>query len=188
MRVPIEISARHLHLSQSDLELLFGAGYELTSKQALTQSGQFAALESVTLIGPRHTLTARIIGPVRSRTQVELTASDCRLLGITAPLRLSGDLDASSSLKLAGPAGELLLSAGVIISQRHLHIGSQAAQEQGLSDNQVVKVQISGPRGGILDQVIVRISPATETSLHLDTDEANALGVTPDNNFGELII
>ena len=188
MLVPIEISARHLHLSQADLEQLFGVGYQLTVRQMISQPTQFAASETVELIGPKGSTSARIIGPVREHTQVELSSTECRLLGITAPLRLSGHLDGSSSLKLVGPAGELTITEGVIISHRHLHITTSEAERNNLSNNQVVQIKISGPRGGILDQVIVRATNNSQLALHLDTDEANALGITPDNNFGELII
>lgn len=187
MQIPIEISARHIHLGQRDLDILFGVNYQLNKKSELSQLGEFAAEETVRLLGPKAELKARIVGPLRHHTQVELTHSDCKLLGITAPLRLSSDIAASASLKLVGPVGELNLEEGVIISKRHLHISTKEADQNNLRQGQTVKIKITGERGGILDNVIVRIQDNFCLALHLDTDEANALGINADNNFGELI-
>ena len=188
MLIPIEVSARHIHLSQKDLELLFGSGYQLTIKQTLSQTGEFAAQETIELIGPQNSLRARIVGPARPHTQVELSYSDCHLLGISAPLRLSGDLAHSASLNLVGPAGQLTLESGVIISKRHLHIDTASALASQLHNDQIVQIKISGERGGILDQVVVRVSDTFTLALHLDTDEANALGIDSHNHQAELLV
>lgn len=188
MLVPIEISARHIHLSQQDLETLFGFGYELCKKSDLSQVGEFAAEESLLLVTDKNQLPARIIGPCRKKTQVEISYSEARALGISAPLRLSGDLEASGRVKLVGPEGELDLVEGVIIAQRHLHIRTAEAELLGLTNNQKVKVKVSGERAGVLENIIVRIGEDFRLTLHLDTDEANALGVSKDNCIGELVI
>jgi putative phosphotransacetylase len=188
MFIPIEISARHLHLSAEHLALLFGDSYQLQILNNLSQSGEFAATDSLTLIGPRGKLRARIVGPLRHATQVELSLSDCRQLGLQAPLRLSGDLQSSGHITLAGPRGQFLLSTGLIIARRHLHLNPQTAQELNLQNNQSVSVRITGDRGGILDHIIVRIQTNFQTALHLDTDEANALGIDRDNQQAELLV
>jgi len=188
MLVPIEISARHIHLCQSDLQSLFGFGYELRKKSDLSQVGEFAAEEVLLIVTNKDQLQARIIGPCRKKTQVEISYSEARALGISVPLRISGDLGGSGGVKLVGPQGELNLTEGVIIAQRHLHISTIEAESLGLTNNQKVKVKISGERAGVLDNIIVRIGEDFRLRLHLDTDEANALGVSKDNCVGELVI
>ncbi len=188
MQIPIEISARHVHLSPTDLESLFGAGYVLRVKSELSQTGEFAAEESIRLIGPRGELKARIVGPLRSRSQVELSQSDARALGVDVPLRLSGDLDRSADLYVVGPNGEAILREAVIVPRRHIHMALTTATEMGIHDGQSVAVKITGERGGILENVIVRTGENFRTSLHLDTDEGNALGIDTGNTSGELVI
>ena len=188
MLVPIEISARHIHLSQQDLETLFGFGYELRKKSDLSQVGEFAAEESLLLVTDKNQLSARIIGPCRKKTQVEISYSEARALGTSAPLRISGDLESSGRVKLVGPKGELDLVEGVIIAQRHIHIRTSEAESLGLTNNQKVKVKVRGERAGVLENIIVRIGEDFRLTLHLDTDEANALGVSKDNCVGELVI
>lgn len=188
MLIPIEISARHIHLSASDLAVLFGTDHQLQSHLKLSQNGEFAATDSLTLLGPKNSLTARIVGPLRAQTQVELSLSDCRYLGLSAELRLSGDLTNTSGLTLVGPIGRLTLTSGLIIALRHLHLNTQIARELNLINGQIVRIQIFGPRAGILDQVFVRIQDHFQTALHLDSDEGNALGISPTNCQGKLLL
>lgn len=189
IKVKVEISARHVHLSQSDLEKLFGAGYQLKNIKDLSQEGEFAAEETVALVGPKRKLeNLRVVGPVRSATQVELAYTDTFSLGIDAPLRLSGDVAGSAGAKLIGPAGEVDLVEGVIVAKRHLHINQKEADELGLENDDLVKVAVEGERGLVFENVMVRIKPNFHMSVHLDTDEANASGCGRVCGFGELIL
>ena len=189
VKVKVEISARHAHLSQPDLEKLFGAGYKLKSVKELSQEGEFAAEETIALAGPKRRLeNLRVIGPARSETQVELAYTDCFSLGIEAPLRLSGDIEGSAGGKLVGPAGEVDLKEGIIVAKRHLHINQKEADELGLKNDDAVKVKLIGERGLIFDNVIVRIKDNFKMSVHIDTDEANAAGLGRVCGFGELIL
>ncbi len=189
MKVRVEISARHVHLSQADLEKLFGIGYQLKKIKDLSQEGEFAAEETITLVGPKRKLeNLRVVGPARQATQVELAYTDAFSLGIDAPLRLSGDLEGSAGAKLIGPAGEVELKEGVIVAKRHLHINPSEAAELGIKNNDVVKVAVGGERGLVFDNVVVRIKPTFHASVHLDTDEANAAGLGKVCGFGELLL
>lgn len=188
VKVKVEISARHIHLSQNDLEKLFGAGYELKKNKELSQEGEFAAEEKITLVGPKKQMELRIVGPVRSATQVELAFTDAFSLGIEAPLRVSGDVAGSASAKLIGPKGEVDLAEGVIIAKRHLHINQKEADELGLKTDDLVKVAVTGERSLIFENVVVRIKPNFHMSVHIDTDEANASGCGKVCSFGELLI
>ena len=177
--VPIEISARHLHISQSDFQKIFSQA-ELTKYQDVSQPGQFAATEQVVLIGPKNKIErVRILGPFREQTQVELSQTDCFTLGITAPVRESGDLSGSGSIQIQGPAGMMDLREGAIVAQRHLHIPTDLATEWGLVNGQIVKIAVSDGPGGqikdlVFDEVIVRISDQFKLACHIDTDEGNA--------------
>lgn len=172
----VEISARHVHLSQTDLERLFGAGYELTPKRALSQPGQYLSEERVTLAGPKGEREASVLGPVRSRTQVELSKGDCLSLGIAAPVHLSGQLDGAGSVVLKGPKGEVTLSEGVIVAKAHIHMTPKTAGKLHLTDKQRVKLELLTERPVVLQDVIVRIDAASSFKAHIDTDEANAAG------------
>lgn len=177
MKVPIEISARHLHLSKRDLDILFGPNYKLTNYKDVSQPEQFATEETVMLIGPKGQFDkVRIVAPIRTETQVELSITDCYHLGIEPNISVSGDLENSSGgLKLKGIAGEVDLEMGVIVAQRHLHISPTEAKEVGLKHLDNVSVKISGKRGLILDNIVVRSREGIDKlALHLDTDEANA--------------
>ncbi len=188
-KIRVEISARHVHLSQIDLEKLFGVGYKLKKIKDLSQEGEFAAEETVTIVGPKRKLeNLRVVGPAREATQVELAYTDCFFLGIDAPIRVSGDLKGSAGAKLIGPAGEVNLVEGVIAPKRHLHINQKEADEIGVKNNDIVKVKMEGERGLIFDNVIVRIKPNYRMSVHLDTDEANAAGCGKVCGLGELIL
>lgn len=178
VRFPIGISARHLHLSQEDLEKLFGPGYTLNPQKPLSQPGQFSCLETVALYGPKGSFPKiRVLGPVRRRTQVEISRSDAFLLGLDPPIRDSGALDGSPGARLTGPAGEVDLPQGVIVAQRHLHLHTDEAAQLGLADKDLISVRTEGLRAVIFENVLVRVSPDFAMDLHLDTDEANAAGV-----------
>ena len=181
-QVLVETSARHIHLSQADLETLFGAGYELTPKKDLSQPGQFACEERVTVVGPKKELAGvSILGPVRPETQVELSLTDARSIGLSAPVRESGDVAGSSGCKLVGPKGEVELAQGVIAAKRHIHMTPEDAEEFGVKDNQVVQVRVPSSIGRttIFDDVVVRVSPKYALAMHINTDESNAAGVAP---------
>lgn len=173
-KIMIETSARHIHLSRKDVETLFGAGYQLTKKKDLSQPGQFACAEKVTIVGEKGTLNASILGPERSASQVEVSLTDARSIGVKAPIRESGDVAGSGVCKLVGPAGEVELTEGVIAAKRHIHLTPDAAAEFGVSDKQIVKVKTNGLRPLIFDDVVVRVSASYAPAMHIDTDEANA--------------
>ena len=188
IKVKVEVSARHVHLCQADLEKLFGAGYQLKDVKNLSQEGEFAAEEKITLVGPKKQIEMRVVGPVRQATQVELAYTDAFSLGIEAPLRVSGDVAGSGGAKLIGPAGEVDLKEGVIVAKRHLHINQKEADELGLKIDDLVKVAVTGERGLIFENIVVRIKPNFHMSVHIDTDEANASGLGKVCGFGELIL
>lgn len=188
-KVIIETSARHVHLSQSDLDKLFGEGYQLTKKRDLSQPGQFISEEKVQVIGPKSSFPkVSILGPVRSATQVELSLTDARSIGVAAPVRESGKIAGSGSAKLVGPCGEIELSEGVIAAQRHIHVTPEEAKKMGLSDSQIVSVKtVGGGRALTFSDVVVRVSENFVTRMHIDTDEANAAGITGEVE-GEIIL
>ena len=185
-KILIETSARHIHLSEKDLETLFGKGYQLTIKKDLSQPGQFACEEKVTLVGPRGEMKFTILGPTRNSTQAELTFTEARALGIKVPVRESGDIAGSAGIKVVGPAGSIELEEGVIAAKRHIHLTPEEAEEYGLSDKQIVSVKVEGERGVIFCETVVRVSPKFSAAMHIDTDEANAAGITG-NVYGEII-
>lgn len=172
----VETSARHVHVTQEHLEILFGKDAKLTPKKDLSQPGQFACVERVTVVGPKRELAnVSILGPVRPETQVEISLTDARSIGVTAPIRESGDVKGSGACKLVGPCGEIELSEGVIVAKRHLHMTPEDAEKFGLKDKQLIKVKIdSEQRSAIFDDVVVRVSPKYATAMHIDTDESNA--------------
>ncbi|HHV51535.1 MAG TPA: phosphate propanoyltransferase [Clostridiales bacterium] len=178
-QVLIETSARHIHLSREDLDTLFGEGYELTNKKDLSQPGQFACFERVDVVGPKKTIKGvTILGPVRPATQVELSMTDARSIGITAPVRESGDIAGSAGCKLIGPKGEVEIKEGVIIAKRHIHMTPKDAEEFGLKDKDVVSVKVdTDERSLIFGDVVVRVSDKFSLAMHIDTDEANAAGI-----------
>ena len=180
-QVLVETSARHLHLSQADLETLFGKGYQLTNKKDLSQPGQFACVERVDVVGPKKTLSGvTILGPVRSATQVELSLTDARAIGVDAPIRESGDVAGSGSCRLVGPKGEIELKEGVIAAKRHIHMTPADAEAFGLKDKDEVSVKIeSQGRALTFDDVVVRVSPKVALAMHIDTDESNAACAVP---------
>lgn len=177
----VETSARHVHLTQEDLETLFGKGASLTHKKDLSQPGQFACEERVEVVGPKKSLAGvSILGPVRSATQVELSATDARSIGLTAPIRESGDIAGSAGCKLVGPCGEVELKEGVIVAKRHIHLTPADAAELGVNDKEVVYVKVdTDGRKAILGDVVCRVSDKFARAMHIDTDEANAISATP---------
>jgi acetate kinase len=173
--IPIGVSAHHVHLSQHDVEELFGEGHQLTPKLPLAQPGQFACEEQVRLIGPRGSIDrVRVLGPARNESQVEISRTEGYRLGINAPVRMSGDLDGTPGLSLEGPAGRAELRNGVIYAQRHLHMTPTDARKLGLQNGDVVRVRVEGEREVVFGDVAVRVSPTYKLEFHLDTDEANA--------------
>ncbi|MFH1780428.1 MAG: phosphate propanoyltransferase [Candidatus Nealsonbacteria bacterium] len=184
----IEISARHIHLSQTDLAVLFGKNYCLTQKKALTQPGEFAAQETVTVrFKDKEISSVRIIGPVRQQTQLEISLTDAYNLGITPVIRLSGDIKDTLGMLLAGPKGKVTLKEGAIIAWRHLHISSKEAEKLGMTEKTTVSVKTEGARSLTFHNIKVRIKEDYQLSVHLDTDEGNAADIKG-QTFGELII
>lgn len=187
-QVLVETSARHLHLSQKDLEILFGEGYQLTSKKALSQPGQFACVERVDVVGGKKTLSGvTILGPVRKATQVELSLTDARSIGVDAPIRESGDIAGSGACKLVGPKGEIELKEGVIAAKRHIHMTPADAEAFGVNDGQTVSVRIdSNGRALTFGDVVIRVRDDFALAMHIDTDESNAACAVP-GTMGEVI-
>ena len=175
-KVLVETSARHIHLTQEAVEILYGAGATLTVKKMLSQPGQFATgNEKIKLVGPKGELMASVLGPTRPATQVELSFSDARVLGLKGvPVRESGDVANTPGLKMVGPAGEVEISEGVIIAKRHIHMTPEDAEKIGVSDKQIVKVRLDTARPLIFDDVVCRVSPKFALAMHIDTDECNA--------------
>jgi putative phosphotransacetylase len=177
-KVPVGVSARHIHLTQEDVEKLFGAGYKLTQKKEL-MGGQFAANEQCTIVGLklRAIENVRILGPVRSKSQVEISATDARTLGVNAPVRQSGDTAGSAPIALVGPKGAIYLDEGCIVAARHIHLCPEDANAAGLKDGDFVSVKMGNERGAVMDQVKIRVDKSFTTEMHIDTDEANACQV-----------
>ena len=188
MNVLVETSARHMHVTQEHLEILFGKGYELTKKKDLSQPGQYACAERVDVVGPKKTLAGvSILGPVRPATQVELSLTDARSIGVAAPIRESGDIAGSGACKLVGPCGEVEIAEGVIAAKRHIHMTTADAAQFGLVDKQIVSVKIpSEGRETVFGDVIVRVSDSYALAMHIDTDESNAACAAP-GMMGEII-
>ena len=176
--VPVGVSARHVHVSREHLDILFGEGYELTKKKEL-MGGQYAAEECVTIIGGKLSPIekVRILGPIRSESQVEISRTDAVKLGIKAPARESGKLKGSAPITIVGPIGVVALQEGCIVAKRHIHMSPEDAVRFGLKDNDFVSVKVEGERGGILGDVQVRVHKTYTLEMHIDTDEANALGI-----------
>lgn len=178
--IPIAVSGRHVHLSADSLAALFGPGYTLTEGRALRQPGNWAAKERLTLIGPKGSIeNVAILGPLRSQTQIEVSRTDSFELGIDVPVRDSGKLDGTPTIRLVGPAGQIDTD-GLIVAARHIHINPTDADAMGLQDHQVVSVRVGeGERALTFARVLVRVQPTAFTEMHIDTDEANAAGIGP---------
>ena len=188
MKIPIEVSARHIHLSKKDAEILFGKNYKLTRLKTLSQQTDFAAQETVAVSGEKGELPrVRIIGPYRNATQLELSKTDAIAIGVEPVLRLSGNVKGTPGVTLKGPKGEVKLKQGVIMTHRHLHANPLDAKKLGVKHNDFVSIKIGGDREMILSKLIVRVDERFSLALHIDADEANAAGVGKDNNMGELV-
>jgi acetate kinase len=180
--IPIGVSVRHVHLSRGDCDALFGKGYELTKKRDVTQPGQYVTRETVDLVGPKGEIRGvAIINPLRKQTQVEVARTDAYALGVSPPLRESGKLDGTPGLVLRGPAGTVTIASGVILAHRHVHMNPQQAKDYGVSDKDMIKVRVEGDREMTMGDVIVRVNPEYDLDMHIDTDEANAAGLTSDS-------
>jgi putative phosphotransacetylase len=177
--IPVGISNRHIHLSASDCEKLFGWDHGLTRKKDLKQTGEFAAAETVTLVGPKGVIQGvRVLGPLRQITQLEISRTDGFSLGISPPVRDSGDIAKSASLVVVGPSGTITLTEGVICAARHIHMNHEDAKRFDVSDGDRIMVETDGLRGCILKNVLVRVHPSFRLEFHIDTDEANAVGLS----------
>ncbi|MDD2259507.1 MAG: phosphate propanoyltransferase [Acholeplasmataceae bacterium] len=179
-KIPVGISGRHLHLSQEHLEILFGKGYQLTKLKDLSQPGQYACEEKVDVYSPAGKLQAgvRILGPVRSQTQVEISRSDAIRGKFVAPVRSSGSVKGSGAARLVGPKGEVEITEGVIIADRHIHFSVEEAKEFGVQDREIVSIYVEGEKSGILGNVLCRVSPKFLLDCHLDTDDGAAFGLS----------
>lgn len=187
-KILIETSARHVHLCDEHIEILFGKGAKLTYKKDLSQPGQFACEERVTIVGPKKEIpNVIILGPARPATQIEVSLTDTRTLGVTAIVRESGVLDGSPGCKLVGPAGEIDLGEGVIVAKRHIHLDPKTAEELNVKDKEIVSVKIANDcRTTIFGDVVVRVSPNFAPAMHIDTDEANATYALGES-YGEIV-
>ena len=184
--IPVGVSNHHIHLSQADLNSLFGESYQLTKIKDLSQPGQYACKETITICGPKGAIEkVRILGPTRSKTQVEVLIGDSFKLGVVSQARLSGDLHGTSGITLIGPKGSIQTTEGLIVAQRHIHMTPEDAQHFDVHDGQTVCIQVSGTRGGIYNNVAVRANDASALECHIDTEEANAMNL---NSLSKIII
>ncbi len=181
MEVLLETSARHVHVTEETLEILFGKGHKLTKKKDLSQPGQFSCEERVTVTGPKKAIAnVSILGPVRPADQVELSATDARSIGLPIVVRESGDLDGTPGCKITGPCGEVEIAQGVIVAKRHIHLVPETAKAWGVENKQIVSVKVnSDGRSAVLGDVVVRVSENFADAMHIDTDESNAVGAVP---------
>ncbi|WP_294561146.1 phosphate propanoyltransferase [uncultured Traorella sp.] len=187
-KVLVEVSARHAHLSDADLETLFGKGYQLTPKKDLSQPGQFACEEKVTIKGARGELKLSVLGPTRKATQIELSLTDARTVGVKALIRESGDIAGTNGIIVAGPCGEIEIKEGVIAAKRHIHMTPKDAEYYGVSNGQIVSVKIeTEDRTTTFGDTVIRVSDSYALAMHIDTDEANAAGVSG-TAMGEIIL
>ena len=170
----VETSARHAHITDETLKILFGEGATLTNKKDLSQPGQFACAEKIEVVGPKGSIKMSILGPTRPADQAEVSFTDARALGITPPVRESGDVAGTPGVKLVGPCGEVEIKEGVMVAKRHIHMTPEDAAELGVEDKQIVKVKLDTARPLIFDDVVVRVSPKFALAMHIDTDECNA--------------
>ncbi|WP_124067455.1 phosphate propanoyltransferase [Clostridium sp. E02] len=188
MNFIVETSARHVHLTQEHLEVLFGKGYELTKKKELSQPGQFACEERVAVVGAKGEFKGvSILGPVRKSTQVEISLTDARSIGIAAPVRESGDIAGSGPCKLVGPEGEIEITEGVIAAKRHIHATSADAAKLGVKNGDIVSVKVgNNGRNLVFGDVVIRVSDSYALAMHIDTDESNAAGCGREQ-YGEIV-
>ena len=183
----VEISARHIHVTKEQVAILFGEGHTLTSKKALSQPGQFACEEKLTIVGPRGELKASILGPERKEAQVELSLTDARTLGVEAKIRESGDIEGTAGIKLVGPAGEVELEKGVICAKRHVHMTPADAEYYGVKNGDIVNVKVETEgRSLVFGDTVVRVRDDFALAMHIDTDEGNAAGIKG-SALGEIV-
>lgn len=176
----VETSARHVHVTEETFKVLFGEDAKMEVKKMLSQPGQYASTSRVDVVGPKNTIkNVSILGPARKANQVEMSLTDCRTLGVDAPIRESGDIKGSAPIKIVGPKGEVDLTEGLIVAKRHIHMTEEDAAEYGVKNGEIVSVKIESPRErtAILGDVVVRVSPKFALAMHIDTDESNALGL-----------
>lgn len=186
-KVPVGVSARHIHLSQEHVEALFGPGAQLTEFKPLSQPEQFAANETVAVFGPKGSFPkVRILGPARKATQLEVSRTDAFALGLNPPVRESGNIEGTPGIRIVGPAGEVTVDKGVIVAARHIHFHTSDAERWGIRDKQLLKVRVGGDRGVVFEQVVARVSDNFALDMHIDTDEGNAAGVNT-GDFGEIM-
>ncbi len=185
-KILVETSARHVHLTQEAVEILFGAGHTLTNKKNLSQPGQFACEEKVTITGPKGSIKASVLGPVRKANQVELSLTDARTVGIAAPIRESGDIAGTPGCTLEGPCGRIEITEGVIAAKRHIHFNPEQAAAFGVKDKDIVCVKVDTPRPVIFCDVVCRVSPNFDLAMHIDTDESNA-ACAAGTVYGEIV-
>ncbi|MCD3216250.1 phosphate propanoyltransferase [Clostridium botulinum C] len=180
LEIPVGISNRHVHLSQKDLYTLFGNNYRLVKIKDLSQPGQFASKETVTICGPKGAIEkVRILGPARSKTQVEVLNGDCIKLGVSQHVRLSGNTTKTSGITIIGPKGSVQIEEGVIVAQRHIHMTPEDAKTFGVHDGDIVSINLDTLRGGIYNNVIIRANDTSKLECHIDIEEANAMGINP---------
>ncbi len=183
----VEVSNRHIHISKDNLNILFGKDYELEKEKELSQPGEFASTARVTLKNGNNSIeNVRVLGPLREKTQVEISRTDARRLKIDAPLRNSGDIENTPGVTIVGPESELKLDEGVIVAKRHIHMLDEDAKELGLEDNEFISIKISGERSVTFNKVLVRANKNFKTAVHIDMDDGNAAGIDK-NCFGELV-
>lgn len=183
----VEISARHIHLTDEQVEILFGSGHKLTNKKNLSQPGQFACEEKLTIVGPKGELKASILGPTRKAAQVELSLTDARTLGVEALIRESGDIEGTKGIKLVGPNGEIEIDKGVIAAKRHIHMTPKDAENYGVNNGDVVSVKVeTDGRSLIFGDTVVRVRDDFALAMHIDTDEGNAAGIKG-SAMGEIV-
>lgn len=186
-QIPIGISNRHIHLCQEDVEKLFGKDYKLTPLKELVQPGQFAAKEVVSIVGRKGSIEGvRVLGPVRKRTQIEISMTDSFKLGVKAPVKESGDLAGAGSIFVIGPKGSIESKESVIIAKRHIHMHPDDAKKLGVKDQQIVSIKTMGERPTVFGNTVVRVKENFRLECHLDTDEANAAALKP-NDYVELL-
>jgi len=188
-KVLVEVSARHVHVTKEHLEILFGPGHELTPKKDLSQPGQYAAAERVDLVGPRSTIKGvSILGPCRNASQVEVSLSDARTLGLSAMIRESGNIQGTTGIELVGPVGSVTITEGLIVAKRHIHLTPVAAEAQGVTNGQIVSVKVETPdRSTTFGDVVIRVSEKFSPAMHIDTDEANAAAISS-TAWGEIVL
>lgn len=188
--VPLGISARHMHVTDEHLQILFGAGATLTKLRDLTQPGEFAAEETVAVMGPNRRIfgKVRILGPTRAFSQIELAFTDGVYLGMDLPHRISGDIKESAPITVIGPEGVLRLPEGAIRAMRHIHMNPETAQRLGVQNGDKIPVRTHGPASITFNDVVIRIKEGLLLQMHVDTDEANAAGLDPQNAFGEMLL